>query len=225
MIENLASWNDLLFLATFILMLIIFHHSNNKPNKLTLFIVLWSLAHAALAYNGFYQNIDDIPPRFSLTLVPTTFLIIYGLLPKQQNWFLKNRNLKLSTFLHGIRLPVEIVLHALFAQQMIPKLMTYEGKNFDILIGISAIIIGALFLKNKIDKKTLLIWNYLGLAFILIIYFIGIFSSELPFQQFALERPNQAMKYFPYILLPATIVPIVIWTHISDIIKLRKETA
>jgi hypothetical protein len=49
------------------------------------------------------------------------------------------------------------------------------------------------------------------------------FNTELPFQQFGFAQPNRAVNYFPYVLLPDTIAPIVIWTHISDIIKLRKE--
>ena len=76
---------------------------------------------------------------------------------------------------------------------------------------------------QKASKKTLLVWNIIGLILVLFILFNGILSSELPFQQFGFEQPNRGINYFPFILLPATIVPIVIWTHLSDIIKLKKE--
>jgi hypothetical protein len=68
-----------------------------------------------------------------------------------------------------------------------------------------------------------LAWNSIGLCFILFILFNGVLSAELPFQQFAFDQPNKAINYFPFILLPATIVPIVIWTHLSDILKLINE--
>ena len=223
MIENLPNWIDLTFVVTCILTIGLFYFSNGKPIKLTLLIIVWSIIQSVLAYTGFYQITDSILPRFGLVLIPTTFLIIYGLLPKQQRWFFEQRDTKISTFLHSVRLPVEIVLFGLFTHKMIPELMTFEGRNYDIIVGITAPIIGYLFMKKKISIKTLLAWNFVGLILVLFILLNGILSSELPFQQFGFEQPNRAINYFPYVLLPATIVPIVIWTHISDIIKLRKE--
>lgn len=223
MIEHLPNWIDLTFVVTCILTIGLFYFSNGKPKKLTLLIIVWSIIQSVLAYFGFYQITDTIPPRFGLVLIPTTFLIIYGLLPKQQKWFFEQRETKISTFLHSVRLPVEIVLFALFTHKMIPELMTFEGRNYDIVMGISAPIIGYLFIQQKISKKILLAWNVVGLILVLVILFVGILSSELPFQQFGFEQPNRGINYFPFVLLPATIVPIVIWTHLSDIIKLRKE--
>jgi hypothetical protein len=186
-------------------------------------IILWSLIHSLLAYIGFYNNADQSVPRFGLVLIPSFLFILYGLLPKQLNWIYKHRNTKISTFIHSIRFPVEIVLFQLFLFEMVPKLMTFEGRNYDILIGLSAPIIGYFFISNKLNKKALLAWNSIGLCFILFILFNGVLSAELPFQQFAFDQPNKAINYFPFILLPATIVPIVIWTHLSDILKLINE--
>ena len=106
-----------------------------------------------LAYMGFYQTTDTIPPRFAFVLIPTTLLIIYGLLPKQQKWFFNQRDTKISTFLHSVRLPVEIVLYGLFTNKMVPELMTFEGRNYDILMGITAPIITWLYINKKINKK------------------------------------------------------------------------
>ena len=64
--------------------------------------------------------------------------------------------------------------------------------------------------------------------FIFLILFVfanGILSSELPIQMFGFEQPTTAPNYFPFILLPATIVPIVIYTHLTDIIKLWNKNS
>jgi hypothetical protein len=223
MIENLPNWINWLFLLTVILTVGVFHFANGKPTKLTFFILIWSLVHSILAYTRFYEKTDLIPPRFLLILIPVLLFIIFGLTKKRLNWITQKRRTDLSTFLHTIRVPVEIILFYLFMDKMLPELMTFEGRNFDILAGISAPLIGILWLKKIINRNTLIIWNVFGLFLILFVFINGILSSELPIQIFGFEQPTKAINYFPFVLLPATIVPIVIYTHITDIIRLWKE--
>ncbi|MFC3880072.1 hypothetical protein ACFOSV_07790 [Algoriphagus namhaensis] len=84
MIENLPNWIELLFLITWVLTVVLFHFSNGKPTKLTLLVILWSALQSVLAYFGFYQITDSLPPRFGLVLIPSALLIVFGLLPKQR---------------------------------------------------------------------------------------------------------------------------------------------
>ncbi|MFK7749482.1 MAG: hypothetical protein AB8B65_13890 [Kordia sp.] len=226
MIENLPNWINWLFLLTGVLTIGIFHYANGKPNKLTYLIIIWSLIQSILAFTGFYEKTDSIPPRFLIVLIPVFITIIYGLTKRPLNYIIENKNTKISTFIHTIRFPVEIVLLYLYINNMMPELMTFEGRNFDILAGISAPIIGLLFLKKIVGRNALIIWNIIGLFLILFVFVNGILSSELPIQIFGFEQPTKAPKYFPFILLPATIVPIIIYSHITDIIKLwNKKTA
>jgi len=223
MIEHLPNWINLLFILTTIATIVLFYLANNKPLSLIIVLLIWSIGHSILAYNGFYHNVKTVPPRFALVLIPSALLIIYGVLPKQIKWMIENRNTKISTLLHSIRIPVEIVLLYLFIHEMIPQSMTFEGINFDIVAGITAVIIGLLNLKGKVSKNYLLIWNVFGLILISIILFVGVLSAELPIQQFSLDKPSTGLNYFPFVLLPGVLVPIVIYTHITDIIKLRRE--
>jgi hypothetical protein len=103
--------------------------------------------------------------------------------------------------------------------------MTFNGLNFDIIIGISALILFILIqlFKVNLGKKTLLIWNIIGLLFLMNIVVIAILSAPLPIQQLSFEQPNIAVLSFPYILLPSFIVPIVISTHITSIKQLTKR--
>lgn len=225
MIENLPNWLNLLFLFVAILTIGIFHYANGKSKKLTLFIIIWSLLHSILAFTGFYKQTDSIPPRFLIVLIPILLVIIFGLTKKRLDWIVQNRNTVLSTYLHTIRFPIEIILFYLFVEKMLPELMTFEGRNFDILAGISAPIIGILWSKKMIGRFTMIVWNFFGLLLILFVFGNGILSSELPIQLFGFEQPTIAPNYFPFVLLPATVVPIVIYTHLTDIIKLWNENS
>lgn len=223
MIENMPIWIDYVFLLAFILSLVLFYRSNNNSLSIVFIILIWSVIHGLLAYLGFYQDMEATPPRFALILIPTLLVIALCFTKKHQNWILRNRNTQVSTFIHLVRIPVEIVLFQLFIYKMVPELMTFEGRNFDILAGLSAPVIGFLYANKKLGKKTLLIWNTMGLLLVSFILVNGILSAKLPFQVFAFEQPNLAVMYFPYVLLPATIVPLVLWTHLTDIIKLLHE--
>lgn len=222
MINQLPLWAELMFLLSVLFSLFYFYVSNAKPSKMLLLIIVYGTIQSLLSYSGFYLVQETTPPRFLLVLVPLVLCILIGLLPISLRWVSQARNLKISSFIHVVRIPVEIVLHQLFIAGLIPQLMTFEGRNFDILVGISAPIIGFLYLKEKVGKKFMITWNIIGLFFVLFIVINAVLSIETPLQQFAFDQPNKGVLYFPYVLLPVIIVPIVIYTHITDIIKLLR---
>lgn len=223
MIERLPDWINLLFLLSVGGTIWVFYYANGKRLSILLGLLAWSIVQSILALSGFYQNTDAFPPRFFLILLPTTVLMLAGFLPKYREALLKDRNRTLSTFLHTVRIPVEIVLFYLFIYKMIPELMTFEGRNFDILAGLTAPFMGLLVLRKRAGNSLLLAWNFLSLALVCFILLNGILSSELPIQQFGFEQPNRAVLYFPFVLLPVLIVPIVMYTHFTDIILLLRE--
>jgi len=223
MIENLPAWIELIFIAAAIFTIVMFYYANGKPKLITGIIILWSAIQSLLGYIGFYQVNTGFPPRFAIVLLPTILLIAWAFNSKGRQWIKNNREINVSTFLHIVRIPVEIVLLYLFFHKMIPELMTFEGMNYDILAGLTAPIVGLLYIKNKVSNKGLLIWNVIGICLVSLILIIGLLSADFPFQQFAFEQPNLAVNYFPFILLPATIVPVVWYTHMSDIIYLYRK--
>lgn len=223
MIEQLPQWVNWLFSLTVITTIILFYFANGKPKQLTIGIIAWSILQSVLSYSGFYTKIDVLPPRFLLVLIPSLLCLLFGLKKQNRDWIIKQRKTEISTFLHLVRIPVEIVLLYLFIYKMVPELMTFEGRNFDIIAGLTAPIIGVLWIKKKINYKILILWNSIALALVLFILINGLLSSDLPIQQFGFDQPNRAINYFPFILLPATIVPIVIYTHIIDLLKLIKD--
>lgn len=223
MIEGLSSYTNIMFLVAWLVGIVLFHFANSKPYKLISLLIIVSIIQSILAYIGFYHDTSSVPPRFILALGPSIVVIIYGLLPKQLAWLRSHRVLKYSTLLHAIRIPVELTLFQLFLHGSVPELMTYHGRNFDILAGIIGLALGVILFFRPISNKLMIIWNIIGLAMVTFILANGILSSRLPVQQFAFDQPNVAIEYFPFILLPAIIVPLVVYTHITDIIFLRSN--
>jgi hypothetical protein len=131
--------------------------------------------------------------------------------------------LKKLTILHTVRIPVEIVLFYLFTYKTIPELMTFEGRNLDILSGITAPFVFYFgFIRKKMHHKAILIWNVVCLALLLNIVINAILSAPFQFQQFAFDQPNIAVLYFPFIWLPCCVVPLVVLSHLAAIRQLSK---
>jgi len=126
--------------------------------------------------------------------------------------------------LHTIRIAIEMVLFWLFINKAIPRLMTFEGRNFDLLSGLTAPLIYYFgFVKRRIGPKSILTWNIICLAILLFTVSNAILSAPTPFQRFAFDQPTIAVLYFPFVWLPGVIVPLVILSHVISIRLLIKE--
>lgn len=132
--------------------------------------------------------------------------------------------LKYLTLIHVVRVPVELVLYFLFVYKAVPELMTFEGRNFDILAGLTAPFIYYFgFVRQKLNRSFLIIWNLLSLALLMNIVINALLSTPSPIQQFAFDQPNRAILYFPFSLLPTFIVPLVLFSHLVAFRQLIKN--
>ncbi|MFB1003516.1 MAG: hypothetical protein QMC70_05190, partial [Bacteroidia bacterium] len=174
--------------------------------------------------SGFYLDTVSLPPHFLVLFPPVFILMIIVFNSKKGKQFIDSLDLKTLTLLHIVRIPVEFCLLWLFMAEAIPQLMTFEGRNFDIIAGITAPIVFILyFIRNKISKNIMLGWNVLMLLFLINIIINALLSAPLPFQQFAFDQPNMGIFYFPYVWLPSFILPSVFFSHLVAIRRLSKS--
>ena len=186
------------------------------------FLALWMSLQRQLSINGFYLKTNTLPPRFIFAVGPM-FLAIIALMVFKRD-FLARLPLLPLTLLHVVRIPVELVLLWLFQYGLVPELMTFGGRNFDILSGVTAPVIAWLaFHHGKVERKLLLVWNVIALGLLINIVVHAILSLPYPMQKLAFDQPNQAVLYFPFIWLPSVIVTIVLFSHVVSIWRLTTE--
>jgi hypothetical protein len=192
---------------------------------LSFLIPFWLLFQATLGVGGFYLNVESMPPRLPVFgVLPALFLIILLFIFARKD-LIERLPLRILTWLHVIRVPVEIVLWWLFQAGQIPQLMTFEGRNFDILAGITAPFVAWFaFRGGKINRPLLIVWNILALGLLINIVTNAVLAAQTPFQQFAFDQPNRGVLYFPFIWLPSVIVPIVFFSHLAAFWQLFKRT-
>ncbi|MBC8047733.1 MAG: hypothetical protein H7Y00_13130 [Fimbriimonadaceae bacterium] len=218
---NLPIYISIIFMLTTFLTVGLFYKATNGSKTTLLILLTWLLLHTFIALCGFYTNTDTVPPRFLLLVLPPLLFIIILFATSKGRHYIDNLNIKTLTILHTIRIPVELVLFWLYINEMIPGLMTFEGRNFDILSGLTAPVIFYFgFIKKRINKNVILIWNFICLGLLINIIVNAILSAPFPFQQFAFDQPNIAILYFPFIWLPCCIVPLVLFAHLSTIRQL-----
>lgn len=230
MIENLPGYISITFILTTFLTVGFFLYAvrqtvfETRPAKLLIFLLsFWLIFQAVLALNGFHQVTEILPPRvFAFGVFPTLLLILVYFIFFRKN-FIEPLPLKILTLLHVIRIPVEIVLYWLGQNGQVPPLMTFEGRNFDILSGITAPIIYFLaFRRDQTNRPLLIVWNIFALLLLINIVTTAILAFPSPWQKIAFEQPNRAVMYFPFIWLPSVIVPIVFFSHLTSLWKLFK---
>lgn len=187
---------------------------------------IWCVLQTIIGLSGWYLDTTGLPPRFTAIVVPPVLFILYLLNNKKAASWIQNIDLKRLTYLHMVRIPVEIALLQLYHLKKIPQMMTFEGHNFDILSGITALLVGFFAFNGQMQsKRILIIWNILGLCLLGIIVGTAALSLPTPFQQLAFDQPNIAVLRFPFLLLPGFIVPIVLFAHLAALKQLifKKE--
>jgi len=216
MIENLPLYIDTVFILATIATIFIFFPATHYSKPVTGIVIAWMLIQGIIGYSGFYLITDTIPPRFALLVGPPLLLIFALFATKQGRNFIDSLDLKMLIWLHVVRIPVELVLLWLFQNGQVPELMTFEGRNFDILSGLTApLIVYFGFMKKSISNKVIIAWNIFCLLLLFNIVGTAILSAPSVFQKFAFDQPNIGVMYFPFVWLPCVIVPLVLFAHLA----------
>jgi hypothetical protein len=218
--EQVPSYIGVIFILTTLATVWIFYNASGKSSKALFVLLGWLALQTALGLSGFYLKTDGVPPRFALLLLPPVVLIAtFFLLPSGRR-FIDKFDLKLLTLLHVVRIPVEAVLMMLALHHAVPVLMTFEGRNFDILSGISALLLVLFAFRGKPNKTMLIIWNLACLGLLANIVILAVLSAPFEFQRFAFDQPNIGLAYFPFVWLPCCVVPLVLFSHLAALRKL-----
>ncbi len=220
---NLPTYIPITFALTTLATVFLFYKATNN-SKTTLFILLaWLGIQAVIGLSGFYTVTDTIPPRFLLMVAPPFLFIIILFATAKGRKYIDSLNIKTLTILHIVRVPVELVLLWLFMNKAVPELMTFEGRNFDIVSGITAPFIYYFgFIKKQLNTKVILLWNFICLGLLINIVVNAVLAAPFPMQQFAFDQPNVAVLYFPFNWLPCCVVPLVLFSHLASIRQLLK---
>jgi len=214
----------IVFILTTFLTVAFFYKASHNSKSTLLILLAWLLIQGLVGASGFYKNTNTFPPRFLLLGLPPMMMMIGLFLTQKGRRYIDSLNAGTLTILHINRILVELVLYWLFIQKAVPQLMTFEGRNFDILSGLTAPIIYYFgFVNKKMNKSVIIIWSIICIGLLINIVVNAVLSIPFPFQMFAFDQPNIAVLYFPFVWLPCCIVPLALFSHLATIRQMLRR--
>src|ERR1700722_9940244 len=135
---RLPCFIDLVFVGTAFLTLWLLFKAAGFSQPVMVVTLAWLVVQAVVGLSGFYIVSAGEPPRFALLVLPPVVLIIILFFVKSRKRFFDRMDVRSLTLLHLVRLPVELILFWLYLHKAVPRAMTFEGRNFDILSGLTA---------------------------------------------------------------------------------------
>ena len=227
--ENIPSYVEWTFIAVVVSALAFLAYGfqstypgkkNLTPSFATTLMIAWIFLISTITFSGFFEDFSS-PPRLLLAVsVPILTLVLLLVIPRTRR---RLNEIPITTlhYIHIIRVPVEMVLWWLSVWAVLPKDLTFEGSNLDIISGISAPF-AAVFMVGTRSKNRIgaVIWNLLALGLLFNIVFRAISYTPYFYEATSAAPANTDVFYFPYILLPTFIVPAVLFSHIVSINQL-----
>jgi hypothetical protein len=184
-------------------------------------LISWAAIVSTLSLSGFSGNFKIFPfnaiPLVGVPLITTIILLFTS----EMKTLLDYLSLKTLTQLQVFRVFVEVLLWLLFIQNLLPEQMTFEGRNWDVLSGITALLAARFLLTSK---HWMIAWNILGLGLLINIVTIAILSMPTPFRVFLNEPANTIVTQFPFVFLPTFLVPLAYILHLMSLRKLLTKS-
>lgn len=184
-------------------------------------LVCWLAYTSALGYFGVIARSTN-PPGPAFILFPVIlFVALFLSRSKAAGQVAASIPLGLLLGAQAFRIVVEQFLFQLAEVGLAPRMLTYEGVNFDILIGLSAPIVAWAYFTGRLSARVALMWNFLGLAMLANIVVRAIMTAPGPFHILTSDVPNLAIGTFPYTYIPGLMAPLALSLHVLAIRALR----
>ena len=197
--------------------------SQVAPGALGLFASLWLALPSVVGALGVLSNFEEMPPRI-LFMFPV--VLIAALAFAFSRWgtaLIEHFSLAALIGFHTFRVLPETMLLLAYRDGLAPIQLTIEGRNWDIVSAVTALIIFMIYRRTTPPRWLAIVWSILSIGLLINILTVAILSVPTPFRAFHNEPANTFVATFPFILLPTVFVAAAIAGHLLVIRKLRNS--
>jgi hypothetical protein len=181
----------------------------------------WLALTLALAAAGFFADFRALPPRFLVVLAPALAALVWLGRARSVGRLLATVPPAWLVWPQTFRILVEIVLWRLIVAGAAPEIMTFTGRNFDVLVGLTAPVVAyGCFVARWWGPRVAIWWNVAGLLILVNTVVHAQLAAPTRFQVYVTEPPNTFLASVPYIWLAAFLVPLAWGLHVLSIRRL-----
>jgi hypothetical protein len=198
----------------------------NLPLSMTIFIAIWLIYLSILSYTEVLANFS-MPPRVPLfVILPLMALMIFSLFKKTTSELLTITSVSWLIYLQGFRIILELIIWGAYSEGVVPLETTFEGYNFDIIVGLTAVPLAYYARHDKISTAILMVWNIAGLLILgntVRFFLYAVYFPEYFGQSNALVSGD--FLKLPYLLIPGLFMPLAVYIHalsIKQLLRLAK---
>ena len=182
--------------------------------------LVWMALTGLVANSGVLREWSAMPPPFFLFML-SIFVVAFGISSSSVGKRIASLPLWVLVAVQSFRLPLELAMHRLSEHGIMPEQMSYSGRNWDIVTGVTAILVAALLKTNRIGRAGAFVWNIAGLALLANILIVAVRSTPR-FAAFGPDRLNVFVTYVPFVWLPAIMVLAALAGHLIIFRALRR---
>lgn len=167
-----------------------------------------------LAAGGFLDRYHPLPaPVFILVAIVAVVNVVL-MVSRVGAALVSSVSLTWLVGFQAFRIPVEWWLHRGFIEGFVPVQMTYAGRNFDVVSGLTALGLALWLAVGRPHKAIVMAWNILGLALLANIVAVAVLSTPVPFRGFPDGPPNLLPSTLPFVWLPTFLVQAALAGHL-----------
>jgi len=182
----------------------------------------WLALTATLADRGFFEDFYSLPPHMLLAIGPPLLVLLALTFTGRLDALLAALPRSWPVGAQTFRIAVEVVLWRLAVAGVAPEIMTFTGRNVDILVGLSAPVVAYFcFVRRTWPERVAVWWNVAGIVILLNVVVHAQLSAPTQFRVFETEPPTTFIGDLPYIWLPAFLVPLAWLLHAVSLRQLR----
>ena len=175
--------------------------------------VSWLLYAGVMGYAGIIAS--KKPPGPAFLLVPVLlFLVTFLTRHPGVRTFAQRVPVELLLGLQGFRVFVELGFHELYRLHQVPRMLTFEGANFDIVVGLTAPLVAWLYARGKISTVVVRAWSFAGIVILANIIVRAVLTVPGPLNVLHTEVPNTAFGVFPFSFIPGFLAPLALCLHV-----------